>query len=184
MSERRRSQAAPSRRHKSALAVLEALARIAPAEGQHRDFYPEGSRTEFEFRMTQMMVLIVRRWRARVDEHLREIGQTPARWEALFAIAFSEGESTQSRLASRMGIEGPTLVRMLHSLEADGLVERVASAEDKRAKFLRLTPKGDKAVNDIARITNKLRSDMLADVDDDEIDQFILTIAKLFNKLD
>jgi MarR family transcriptional regulator for hemolysin len=83
-----------------------------------------------------------------------------------------------------MGIEGPTLVRMLHSLEADGLVERVASAEDKRAKFLRLTPKGDKAVNDIARITNKLRSDMLADVDDDEIDQFILTIAKLFNKLD
>ena len=45
--------------------------------------------------------------------------------EALAAIINSPSLSAQVDIAKRLRIEGPTMTRMLDTLEADGLVERL-----------------------------------------------------------
>lgn len=48
----------------------------------------------------------------------------------------------QVMLADALGIEGPTLVRSLDNLAANGLIVRREDASDRRAKTLHLTPEG------------------------------------------
>ncbi len=48
----------------------------------------------------------------------------------------------QKELAAILDIEGPSLVRLLDTLEAQGLVERCGEADDRRAKILRMTMAG------------------------------------------
>lgn len=94
-------------------------------------------RPELEF--VRECVLLGRKWRSTVDERLKKGGLTLARATVLYWLAEANGPITQSRLADLIGIEGPTLVRLLHALEAQGLVERVPFEGDRRAKGLRLT---------------------------------------------
>jgi MarR family transcriptional regulator for hemolysin len=50
--------------------------------------------------------------------------------------------SSQQRLASAVGIEGPTLTRHLDQLEAAGLVRRTAHPDDRRAVRVEATAAG------------------------------------------
>lgn len=84
-------------------------------------------------------VLLARRWRVVYDERLRAQGLTMARATVLYWLDQHPGVTTQRALADLVGIEGPTLVRQLHALEAMGLIERVAVSGDRRAKGIRLT---------------------------------------------
>ena len=93
--------------------------------------YREGKATP-EILFTVQVVLTARRWRALLDEQLRPIGQSSARMEALSAIYNSPPLSPQVDIARRLRIEGPTLTRMLDTLEKDGLVERLADPADRR----------------------------------------------------
>ena len=147
---------------------------------EYRRHYRPGSRAARQFWFTMYVVLVSRRWRARVTERLRSIGQTTARWEALFAVAYADGEITQNRLAKRMAIEGPTLVRMLHNLEADGLVRRVNSAHHRRAKVITLTDKGQTVVGEIDDMTRELRDVFLSGLSDEEIESSVALMRKLY----
>ena len=84
-------------------------------------------------------VLLSRKWRARVDERMKPTGMTLARSTVLYWLSELPGIVTQRELADTVGIEGPTLVRQLHALEAQGLIERVPFEGDRRAKGIRLT---------------------------------------------
>lgn len=87
-------------------------------------------------------ILLGRRWRARLDEELRDHGLTAARMTVLYWVNELPPGTSQRELAEIVGIEGPTLVRQLHALEAQGLIERVPMESDRRAKCIRLTEEG------------------------------------------
>ncbi len=114
-----------------------------------------------------------RRWRAIANEHLSRIGQTQARWEALYWIAVSQGGATQRELAECVGIEEPTLVRMLHRLEQEGLVERRASQADRRTKTIVLTKAAEPHMKAMSGVIDKLRVDVLRNINDEEIKQAV-----------
>lgn len=82
------------------------------------------------------------------------------------------GESLQKELAFIVGVEGPTLVRVLDGLERLGLVQRLGVEGDKRARLIRLTPKADSVINDIMRIGIKLRGEALAGISDEDLESF------------
>lgn len=84
-------------------------------------------------------VLLGRKWRARVDERMKPTGMTLARSTVLYWLSVLPEVVTQRELADTVGIEGPTLVRQLHALESQGLIERVPFDGDRRAKGIRLT---------------------------------------------
>lgn len=62
-------------------------------------------------------------------------------WLILSALR-GEPPASQQRLASAVGIEGPTLTRHLDQLESAGLVRRTRHPGDRRAVQVELTPAG------------------------------------------
>ncbi|HET9510260.1 MAG TPA: MarR family transcriptional regulator [Sphingomonas sp.] len=94
-------------------------------------------------------ILLGRRWRARVDEQLKDHGLTAARLTVLYWVNELPAGTSQRELADIVGIEGPTLVRQLHALQAQGLIERVPMTSDRRAKCIRLTPEGLKKLEGV-----------------------------------
>lgn len=66
-------------------------------------------------------------------------------YAALVALADHEPQSQRS-LASSTGVSGTTLTSVAHTLQADGLVERVRNPEDRRSYSLSRTPAGRSAV--------------------------------------
>ena len=87
--------------------------------------------------------LLSRLLRREIDVMLEPHGLSEASFLPVRYLArFGEG-LRQVELAEAMGIEGPTLVRVLDHLVKAGLVERIDDTVDRRAKRIHLTPKGE-----------------------------------------
>ena len=106
-------------------------------------------------------VLLGRKWRAKVDERLKPTGMTLARFTVLYWVNEAPEGASQRELADVVGIEGPTLVRLLHALEAQGLIERVASNSDRRAKGIRLTAAARPLLDELNRVTAEVSHEYL-----------------------
>lgn len=106
-------------------------------------------------------VLLGRRWRVKLDERLKASGMTMARATVLFWVGELPDGATQRDLAELVGIEGPTLVRLLHALEEQGLIERVANTSDRRAKGIRLTEAARPVLDEISRASADLSAERL-----------------------
>jgi len=63
-----------------------------------------------------------------------------------------------------IGIEGPTLVRLLDHLEQQGLIERRGSDADRRVNVIHLTDRAKPLLDEITRIAAELRRELLADI--------------------
>jgi MarR family transcriptional regulator for hemolysin len=129
-----------------------------------REIYPSA-----QLSLTIRIVMAGRRWRALIDEHLRQMGHSASRMEAMASIAYAPAGTTQIQIAKRIGIEGPTLTRTLDMLEADGLVERLADPNDRRNKHMKLTQAGYVALSDMFKTTERLRTVLLADMANEDI---------------
>lgn len=113
-----------------------------------------------------------RTWRTKLDERLSHLGLTQARWLVLMHLSRMDGKALQKDLAVSVGVEGPTLVRVLDGLERMGLVERVGVEGDRRARRIRLTPKADNVITDILNIGTQLRIEALEGISDEDLDAF------------
>jgi MarR family transcriptional regulator for hemolysin len=108
--------------------------------------------------------IVSRHWRMAMDEQLRSLGVTQARWVTLWWIAESNTVLNQKDLAKRVGIESSTLVRQLDALEARGLIERVVD-RDRRARLVKMTPAAVPVIERIKQLADELGSAILADID-------------------
>lgn len=124
-----------------------------------------------------------RTWRTKLDERLSPLGLTQARWLVLMHLSRMGGESLQKELAFIVGVEGPTLVRVLDGLERLGLVQRLGVEGDKRARLIRLTSKADSVINDIMRIGIKLRGEALAGISDEDLESFFRVLEVILANL-
>jgi DNA-binding MarR family transcriptional regulator len=79
---------------------------------------------------------VARRWRALIDTRLKVFGLTDATWRPLLHLSKLPAPPRQTDLADSLGIEGPSLVRLLDTLERDGYIVRCADS-DRRTKTIR-----------------------------------------------
>jgi Transcriptional regulators len=122
---------------------------------------------------------VPRRWRDAVDARLRPVGLSQARWRALMQIWRSRDPVTQAALADVLGVEAPTLVRLLDRLEKDGWVRRVTCAQDRRVRHLQLTPRARELCEQIDRLVNDLRDCFLAGVAGVELRQCVSVLQHI-----
>jgi MarR family transcriptional regulator for hemolysin len=110
-----------------------------------------------------------RTWRTRLDQRLRPLGLSQARWLVLLHVNMARNDLTQKELSERLAIEGPSLVRLLDRMEADAWVERRASPSDRRAKTIHLTARAMETIREIKRIATRLRAELLSDITVEEL---------------
>jgi MarR family transcriptional regulator for hemolysin len=108
-------------------------------------------------------------WRLALDRRLRPTGLSQATWRALFHLARRGDGLTQRALAESIGIEGPSLVRLLDNLEESGMVERRASPTDRRCKLLFLTDQARAMVTEIRSTTADVRAELLAGLSEEQL---------------
>jgi len=130
------------------------------------------------------LVVVARRWRTRLDERLKCLGLTEARWAALYWLWQSPDGLSQTALAELAGVESPTLVRTLDLLCEAGLVERRACAHDRRAKLVVLTPAAMPLVYQLDAVAAELRADVMADLTPAELAMALSIFRKLRLRLD
>ncbi|MES2341549.1 MAG: MarR family winged helix-turn-helix transcriptional regulator [Pseudomonadota bacterium] len=108
--------------------------------------------------------LAQRRWTALFNEQMAAMGQTHLRWMALSRISeFSDGIN-QRDLSRLLGVDEPSLARIIAALEAQGLVKRRRAANDRRAKILQITPAAEAVHREGARIGRKLQTRAFGDL--------------------
>lgn len=142
------------------------------------------NRGDLQYDVAFKLALVARRFRARFAERVKSSSQTEARWSALYQLAREPRGLIQSELAERMGIQGPTLVRLLDALEAQGLVRRLSTPEDRRAKRVMIQPAGELMVKEVDLVAEKLRDDAFADVSMEELLVTLRVLEKLGVSLD
>lgn len=113
--------------------------------------------------------LLARHWRQVLDAEFQSAGLTDATWRPLLHLDILGDGTRQKDLAASVGIEGPSLVRLLDTLVAKGLIERSEDATDRRAKLLRLTSEGRKIVDRIRETVTTLESEILSPFSDGDI---------------
>jgi MarR family transcriptional regulator for hemolysin len=119
-----------------------------------------------------------RKLRAFFDARVRERGLTLARARALMALS-RRGALNQRELAEELEIETPTLVRVLDSMEKQGLIERRAEENDRRVKQIHMTAQGLAAYETVHALSAELREELMSNVAAEEISTTLDVIRRM-----
>ncbi|SDS83344.1 MarR family winged helix-turn-helix transcriptional regulator [Bradyrhizobium canariense] len=112
---------------------------------------------------------IGRLWRREADQALAAHNLSEATAIPLMILSRRGKCVRQGVLADEMGIEGPSLVRLIDLLQAEGLVERREDPTDRRAKMLHLTALGERRADEINRVLRRVRAYLLKDISGEDL---------------
>ena len=76
---------------------------------------------------------------------------------------------TQADLAEALGVEPPTVTKMLQRMEAADLVSRRPDVSDRRAIRVRLTPKGRRLRGRVEKLWAELEAQTVAGLSDRQV---------------
>lgn len=110
-----------------------------------------------------LLVACSRRWRRLLDARLREHNLSDATATPLIALLRLGNDVPQAVLAERVGVERPSLVRVIDELESGGLIERIADGADRRINLIRLTKHGHRVAMEAEQCAAELRTCLLGD---------------------
>lgn len=131
---------------------------------------------------SESMFLTTHAWRIALDRRLRPLGFSHSRWLLLLHLSRNDG-CTHRELAQSMGIEAPTLVRLVDHMEKEGLLKRFGSETDRRVKHLRLSDAGLAAVENIRSYAVDLRKELLDGLSQSEIKSALNVLNSIRGKL-
>jgi MarR family transcriptional regulator for hemolysin len=130
--------------------------------------------------LTAQLLQAGRQWRRIAAKELETLDISEACATPLLWTGRLGGGVRQVTLASHVGIEGPSLVRLLDQLAAADLIVRRDDPTDRRAKTIWLTAKGEQLSGRIEELLVELRGQVLADVDKGDLEA-ALRVLKAFD---
>ncbi|MBX9572657.1 MAG: MarR family transcriptional regulator [Candidatus Obscuribacterales bacterium] len=104
---------------------------------------------------------------------LRELG--------IMRILESEGPLLQNELGKRQGIDRTSVVQLVDQLEKRELVQRSQNRDDRRSKFLFLTPRGRKTLSQAVRLVEKEQKSFLSPLSAAEWETMRILLLKLLS---
>ncbi|MEM0908173.1 MAG: MarR family transcriptional regulator [Pseudomonadota bacterium] len=120
---------------------------------------------QYEKSATHRLAQAAKAQRARAGAHLSALGLHPGQEVVLKALADKDG-LTMSVLASQLGVQPPTVTKMVTRLAAYGLVVRQTSPTDGRLARVFLTPSGRDLIADVDKMWKRLEKEALAGFDE------------------
>lgn len=120
--------------------------------------------------------------RTYADHMARHQGMTRAQWAVLLRLERLEGLK-QSDLAEDLDIQPITLTRLVDRLCNNGLIERRADPNDRRAKRLYLTPAARPLLDHVSRQVEDLAETVLAGLDASARDTLLAQLGRARDNL-
>jgi len=128
-----------------------------PVEEAHRHWVDHGwAEAADGMAMVTSIMRVQQILLARIDEVLRPLELTFARYELLMLLTFSrQGSLPLSVIGARLQVHPASVTSAVDRLEAQGFVERQAHATDRRTKLAVLTDTGRKVAADATERLNE-----------------------------
>ena len=130
------------------------------------------------FDITSNLAPGTRHWQRLVHARLEKYGISGGCIGPLILIGRADGGLSQVQLANQLGIESPSLVRLLDKLATAQLIRRESDANDRRSNRLSLTEKGLSIYPEMEREMTELRREVFAEMSESEI-QAVLKLYRL-----
>jgi MarR family transcriptional regulator for hemolysin len=131
-------------------------------------------------RLGRLLALAHKSVQATLDRQLAIQGSSFHTWLVLRQVDRHPGLS-QRALAETVGIEGPTLTHHLDRLAAEGLVERVPHATDRRAWTVQLTIAGRAHLADADQVADAHNQALAGLLSTDELAVVTSALARLMD---
>lgn len=132
--------------------------------------------------LTAQLFQASRQWRRVAERELEAFGISEACAAPLLWTGRLGGGVRQVTLAAYVGIEGPSLVRLLDQLAGSDLIERRDDPTDRRAKTIWLTAKGEGLAARIEDVLVDVRADVLAGIGKADLEA-ALRVLKAFGEV-
>ena len=129
--------------------------------------------------MGMRMAMIVRQWRAVIDDAILDTGLTQSSWTVMMQLHQLGDNVSVSELAEVQGIELPPLMRTLAQLETQGLIARTTSPYDKRIRLLKLTAKGCALLEKITQVIEACQLRATESIPAEDLQKFSATLSQL-----
>ncbi len=90
----------------------------------------------------------------------------------LMAIHNSKDEVIQQDMACSMGKDKSAILRTIDLIEAKELIKRVSDTADRRKKYLMVTKKGEKVIEQFLQIDLALTAELVQDISEQDLISF------------
>jgi MarR family transcriptional regulator for hemolysin len=127
----------------------------------------------------QLLHGTARAWRQKLDERLKPMGLSQAKWRTLMHLSLAGDALTQAEIAARLGVEEPTVVTLLHRLEREDWITRTNSALDRRCKMVLLGRRAQRVITRITSSADTLRHQLLADIPNSDLQTCMKVLARI-----
>jgi len=127
----------------------------------------------------QLLHGTARAWRQKLDERLKPMGLSQAKWRTLMHLSIAQDALTQAEIAARLGVEEPTVVTLLHRLEREAWITRTGSPHDRRCKMVLLGRRAERVIVQINATADKLRHELLSDIKDADLKTCMRVLARV-----
>ena len=132
-------------------------------------------------RLGQTLFLLQQDFQRRLDSDLagRGFDGIRSRHRVVFMHLARHGASGSVDLAAAAGVRAQSMMKIVHELEALGLVTRREDPEDSRAKLIEFTPRGQDQIEVLTRATETVWAQYEALLGKRELDATFSALAKL-----
>jgi MarR family transcriptional regulator for hemolysin len=127
----------------------------------------------------QLLHGTARAWRHKLDERLKPMGLSQAKWRTLMHLSLAGDALTQAEIAGRLGVEEPTVVTLLHRLERERWIIRTNSALDRRCKMVLLGRRARQVIAQINSSADTLRHELIADIPSSDLRTCMRVLARI-----
>jgi MarR family transcriptional regulator for hemolysin len=133
---------------------------------------------EFAFTIMDVARLI----KTYADQRARQFGISRAQWAVLIRIERTEGLK-QSELAEMLDLQPISLTRLLDRLAENGLIERRADPNDRRANRLYLKPAAKPLLGQLAALGTDMMGTVLKGLDEPAIERMLKELGRVKSNL-
>lgn len=129
------------------------------------------------------MAQAARQWRRCVDQRMQPYGLTLATWLPLRQLVYLPSPVSQQELAKALSLTGPSLVRLLDSLQQQGLIER-RQGSDRRVNEIYLTEAGKEMAEHVEEVSQQVSQRVLSMVEPEQVKMARLVILQVMSELE
>jgi DNA-binding MarR family transcriptional regulator len=132
--------------------------------------------------VAELLLTCVKRMRRLVDARLAEHGLSMSRTKVIGLIGH-RGPTHQREIATIFDIAPRTVTELVDGLERDGLVQRTADPDDRRARYVDLTAEGREVLAKATAARDEIVNDIFGSLDQAQLDTLGLTLRQLSDRV-